>query len=304
MSTINFPINESDAAVTAGMRKAAAPRKGKYMGTGARAPFDAQKLAVPRAADVRMEPDTVAGVPGWWCLPRAARDDTGLIYYHGGWYMLGTAEAFCNQASHFAALTRSNTFIPEYRRSPEAPFPAAYDDALAVYLDLAGRETGRIALLGDSVGGGLALLVLAAASLNGGPKPAGAVAMSPVTDLTLSGESMQTRADADLFFSREMVAQFVDAYLVGADPRDPRASPLFGDLGALPPIRIDVGDQEILLDDARRYAQMVEAAGVDVTLAIWAGLPHAFPGMIGQLDASRRAIGAETDFLNRVLSNA
>ena len=250
-----------------------------------------------------MEPGTVADVPGWWCLPTDARNDATLIYYHGGWYMLGTAEAFCNQASHFAALTRSNTFIPEYRRSPEAPFPAAYDDAWSVYVELAQRDQGKIALVGDSVGGALALLVLAAASSPRGTRLIGAVAMSPVTDLTLSGESMETRAEADPIFSREMVAHFVQAYLDGADPRDRRASPLFSDMTGLPSIRIDVGDQEILLDDARRYTALAEAAGVNVTLGVWAGMPHTFQGMVGRLGAATRAIEAEAEFLNRVLAS-
>ena len=303
MVTINYVVDVGDEAIVAGMRRAVGAQKGKYLGVDARPPFETQKLSIPAAPNVRMEPDVVAGVPGWWCRPSDARDDAALIYYHGGWYMLGTAKAFCNQASHFAALTRSNTFIPEYRQAPESPFPAAYDDALAVYFELAGRGVGQIALVGDSVGGSLALLVLAAAACSkAGPKPAGAVAMSPVTDLTLSGVTMQTRADADPIFSREMVAHFVEAYLKGADPRDPRASPLFGKVTALPPIRIDVGDQEILLDDARRYAELAEKAGVDVTLGVWAGLPHTFQGMIGRLEGAVQAIQVEAEFLNRVLA--
>ena len=305
MTTIHYNLDESDANIVAGLRKAIAPQKGKYLGVSARAPFDAQKLAVPPAPNVRMEPGLVAGVPGWWCRPTKARSDAALIYYHGGWYMLGTAEVFCNQASHFAAGTGTDTFVPEYRRAPETPFPGAYDDALAVCLELAKGRERHIALVGDSVGGSLALLVLAAAaSIETEARLVGAVAMSPVTDLTLSGGSMQDRADADPIFSRDMVAQFVSAYLVDSDPRDARASPLFGDLRGLPPVRIDVGEDEILLDDARRYAASAEAAKVEVTLGIWAGMPHTFQGMIGRLASATKAIAAENDFLNNLLGPA
>ena len=306
MPTIYQELDPTDAAVVAGLRESMAAQKGKFAGVAGRAPFEAQKRAVPPASDVEMEPGSMGGVPGWWCHPPRPRRNATLIYYHGGWYMLGTAEAFRNQASHFAALTSSETFVPDYRRAPEAPFPAAYDDALAVYIDASSKRPGRIALVGDSVGGALALMVLAAATSTGpagGAVAVGAVAMSPVMDLTLSGESMQTRADADPIFTREMVVRCGEAYLDGADPRDARASPLLGEVHSLPPIRIDVGDQEILLDDALRYAARAEAAGVDVTLGVWAGMPHTFQGMIGRLGAATRAIREEADFLNRVLSS-
>ena len=302
MTTINYTLDVGDAAIVAGIRNGMSALKGKYLGPDARGPFENQKLAVPAAPNVRMEPGSVAGVPGWWCRPLNARSEATLIYYHGGWYMLGTAESFCNQASHFAAGTRTNTFVPEYRRAPETVFPGAYDDAMAVCLELAKHCGEHIALVGDSVGGSLALIVLAAAaSLGTAARLVGAVAMSPVTDLTLSGGSMQDRADADPIFSRDMVAQFVSAYLSGADPCDGRASPLFGDLKGLPPVRIDVGEDEILLDDAIRYAATAETARAEVTLGIWAGMPHTFQGMIGKLAAATKAIAAENEFLNHVL---
>ena len=301
MKKICYELDPVDAPIVASMRAATAAQKGKFVGVAAREPFRAQKRAVPAAPDVVMEPGVVSGVPGWWCRPTDARPDVTLLYLHGGWYMLGDAESFCNQASHYAARTKAATFVADYRLAPEAPFPAAYDDAVAVYSGLADRGPGRIALVGDSVGGALALLVLATAAPWNDGKLAGAVAMSPVADLTLGGESMDTRADADPIFSRDMVARFVDAYLAGGNARDPRASPLFGQLGNLPPIRIDVGDDEILLDDAVRYAARADVAGVDVTLGIWSGMPHVFQGMVGRLQAAVWAIEAEADFLNRVL---
>jgi monoterpene epsilon-lactone hydrolase len=211
MTTIHHPLTPADATVVASLRQAMSAQKGKYMGTGARQPFEAQKNGV-QPAECQTTPGIVGGVSGWWCHPANPRPDAALIYYHGGWYMLGTAESFRNQASHYAVRTRTSTFVPDYRRAPEAPFPAAYDDALAVYLDISKQDGRKIALVGDSVGGALSLLVLAAAAAKPDlmQRPLGAVAMSPVTDLTLSSASMQTRAQADPIFTRDMVANFVE----------------------------------------------------------------------------------------------
>ncbi len=303
MITTHYPLDPRDAPVVAGIRQAMSAQKGKYLGVAARPMFEAQKNAVQAVPDVTTEPGMVGGVPGWWCHPPEARSDATLIYYHGGWYMLGSAEAFRNQASHFAALTRTRTFIPDYRRAPEAPFPAAVDDASAVYRDLAGRGIPKLAVVGDSAGGALSLIVLAAAVEHGAGlvTPIGGVAMSPTTDLALTGASMRTRAEADPIFMRDVAASFIAAYLDGADPRDPRASPLYGTVSGLPPIRIDVGDDEILLDDAVRYAERATAAGVEVTLGIWAGMPHTFQGSIGKLQAAGAAVEAEAEFLNQLL---
>ena len=305
MPTIHHPLTPADATVVASLRQAMSAQKGKYMGTGARQPFEAQKNGV-QPADCQTTPGVVGGVSGWWCHPANPRPDAALIYYHGGWYMLGTAESFRNQASHYAVRTRTATFIPDYRRAPEAPFPAAYDDALAVYLDISKQDGRKIALVGDSVGGTLSLLVLAAAAAKPDlmQRPLGAVAMSPVTDLTLSSASMQTRAQADPIFTRDMVANFVEAYLGGADAKDPRASPLYGPIKGLPPILIDVGEDEILLDDAVRYADRATDQGADVTLGIWAGMPHTFPGLIGKLTAATAAVEAECAFLNKLIDAA
>ena len=302
MAITHYALTPADASAVAALRQAMAAQKGKYLGIAARRPFAAQKNGVPPAPCSFVE-GIVGGVPGWWCHPVAPRLDAALIYFHGGWYMLGSAESFRNQASHYAAMTRTSTFIPDYRLAPEAPFPAALDDALATYQAMANDRRMKIALVGDSVGGSLSLLVLAAAAASSNvlAKPLGAVVMSPVTDLTLSGRSMGGRADADPIFTKDMVSNFVDEYLSKADPRDPRASPLFGILKGLPPILIDVGEDEILLDDSVRYAERATAAGVQVTLGVWAGMPHTFPGLIGKVSAAATALDNEVSFLNRLL---
>jgi acetyl esterase/lipase len=293
------PLRDEDKPIVAAMREATAGQRGKFLGAKARPFFDTFKASVLAASGVRSEPGVVGGMPGWWCRPDDARTDARLLYLHGGCYVLGTAEAFRNQASHFAKLTGADTFVPDYRRAPENPFPAAIDDAWAAYRGLA--EGGkRIAVVGDSAGGALGLAVLATAVSPAGrdvTRPCGAAVQSPWVDLALGGNSMQERADADPIFTRDVLAAFAAEYLHGQDPLDPRASPLHGSLAGLPPIRIDVGEDEILLDNSTRYAERARAAGVDVTLAIWSGMPHNFQGAVGKLAAGGEATEAAGRFL-------
>ena len=173
---------------------------------------------------------------------------------------------------------------------PEHPFPAAPDDALACYRGLA-TLARRIAITGDSAGGNLAL------GLASRVDAVAVAVMSPVTDLTLSGETYQTRAEADPFFTRDQVADLVNAYVGDADPKDPLASPLFGQLSSLPPLCIDVGDDEVLLDDSRRLFARAFAAGVDAYLDVWTGMPHGFPANVGTMKAAAQALDAFAAFL-------
>jgi monoterpene epsilon-lactone hydrolase len=146
----------------------------------------------------------------------------------------------------------------------------------------------------------LALVLLSIASaqvFNGGIAPVGAVAFSPVTDLALTGESFETRAAADPFFTKSQAAGLVRSYLGETDPRNPLASPLYGDLSSLPPIRVHVGDDEVLLDDSRRYVERAVAAGVDAKLGIWMGMPHGFVTNVGGFNAATQALRASGAFL-------
>lgn len=173
-------------------------------------------------------------------------------------------------------------------------------DAQACYAGLIQSGLEKIALVGDSAGGGLALALLSFASahiLTGGTKPVGAVALSPVTDLTLSGESWESRAAADPYFTRPQAAELIRSYLAGHDPVDPLVSPLYGGLDELPPVRVHVGEDEVLLDDSRRYVSRAVAAGVDARLDVWEGMPHGFTSGIGKLSAAARALDAIGAFL-------
>jgi acetyl esterase/lipase len=166
------------------------------------------------------------------------------------------------------------------------------------------RGIHKIAVTGDSAGGDLALVLLSitrSRASNGGVTPVGAVAISPVTDLALTGESYQTRAEADPFFTKSQVAGLVASYLGEIDAKNPQASPLYGDLSGLPPIRVHVGDDEVLLDDSRRYVERAVSAGVDAELEVWMGMPHGFVAYTREFDAARRALSVIGAFLTERL---
>jgi acetyl esterase/lipase len=221
-----------------------------------------------------------------------------ILHLHGGWFNWGTAQAYRHLAGHIAAQAKAAAFIPDYRLAPEHPFPAAIEDAQAVYRELANRGMRKIAITGDSAGGNLALVLL---SLTASPKssvvPVGAVALSPVTDLAFTGKSWETRAAAEPYFTQSQAAGLVKAYLGNASATDPLASPLYGDLAGLPPLRVHVGDDEALLDDSRRYVERAVAAGVDAKLDVWEGMAHGFLGGIGGFTAAAQALEGIGAFL-------
>lgn len=301
---VTHPLDPDDASVTSASHETARPMKGKLRGIAAREAFDAMMERVLPRYDVSVEADTVGGVPGIWVHPVHRRPDEAILHLHAGWFTLGTAQAFRHFVAHIAARSGASAFIPDYRLAPEHPFPAAVDDVLASYRGLEARGIRRIALTGDSAGGNLALGL--AARVCGEPSAAktalvGVVALSPVTDLTLSGESYLTRADAEPYFTLEQVAELVHAYLSGADCRSPLASPLHGRLSGLPPVRIHVGNDEVLLDDSLSYVERAVAAGTDARLDVWMGMPHGFAGSIGGLKASVQVLDAIGLFLTEQL---
>ena len=183
---------------------------------------------------------------------------------------------------------------------PSIRFLLPLRDLEACYRGLVDKGITKIALTGDSAGGDLALVLLSIASAQaskGGRAPVGAVVFSPITDLALTGESFDTRAEADPYFTKSQAAGLVRSYLGETDPKNPLASPLYADLSGLPPIRVHVGDDEVLLDDSRRYVERAVAAGVDAKLDVWMGMPHGFVTNIGGFNAATQALNASGAFL-------
>jgi acetyl esterase/lipase len=300
-ATVFHRISAADKTAMAAMRAVVEPNKGRLQGTAARAPFDAimEHVAVPEG--VTFEAGTVGGVPGWWSKPKDAQPDAVILHIHGGWFNWGSAKAFRNLVGHLATHAGAIAFSPDYRLAPEHPFPSAPEDVRACYAGLVELGYKKIAVTGDSAGGTLALgllLSLKASHLKNQVVPVAVVALSPVTDLSLSGASWTARAAADPYFTRSQVAELVRSYLNGADPNDPTASPLRADLAGLPPIRVHVGDDEVLLDDSVRFVDRALAAGVDAKLDVWEGMVHGFPGSVGQLSASTQALEQIGSFLS------
>ena len=300
------PLTEEDSVAAAALRSVVAPLKGKFEGTTGRGLFNdiMERVAVPEG--VTFEAATVGGIPGWWAKPERAQKGAAIVHVHGGWFTWGTAQAFRNFAGHIALSASADAFIPDYRLAPEHPFPAAVRDLEACYRGLVDKGITKIALTGDSAGGNLALVLLSIASAQASKDavaPVGAMVFSPITDLALTGESFETRAEADLYFTKIQAAGLVRAYLGATDPKNPLASPLYADLSGLPPVRVHVGDDEVLLDDSRRYVERAVAAGVDAMLDVWMGMPHGFVTNVGGFNAATQALKASGAFLTERLGS-
>ena len=303
MTTTHHALAPEDRAPRAAFRAlvGAAPRV--QFVPAARPMFDELMGHTPAAPGVSYEEARVGGVLGWWCRPANALPEAAVVYLHGGAYVLGSAIAFRNFVGQVAARAGAAAFVGDYRRAPEHGFPGAVEDALAVYAGVAASGATRIAIAGDSAGGGLALVLLAHASKQrDGTRPRGAAVMSPWTDLALTGASLQTRAAADPLLDAEALATGARQYLGDHDPRDPRASPLHGDLAGLPPVRIHVGEDEVLLDDAVRYGEAVRAAGGTCEVHSWEGMAHVFPSALGTFAASELALADLGGFLRACLA--
>jgi epsilon-lactone hydrolase len=294
------PLDPEDASMISRIETGARPYKGLPWRIEARKQYDALLEGVAPRADVTFESDTVGGVPGLWVHPASSRPDEALLHLHGGWFNAGSAWAYRHLVGHIAARAGTRAFVPDYRLAPEHPFPAAVDDVLATYRGMDESGIRRIAITGDSAGGNLALVLasyVAGKAVSAKAILVGVAVLSPVTDLTLSGATYETRAEADPYFTRQQVAGLVRSYLGSAEANDPLASPLHGRLSGLPPIRIHVGDDEVLLDDSRRYVERAVAAGADARLDVWAGMPHGFPASVGMIKASAQALDAIGTFL-------
>ena len=264
-----------------------------------RALMDSFESAAPEGISVT--PAIAGGVPGEWVVAPEADDDRVVLYLHGGGYVMGSLKSHRSLVAKLSAEARARVLSLDYRLAPEHPYPAAVEDAVAAYRFLLaeGVPAARIAISGDSAGGGLTLATLLALRDAGVPLPAAAVPISPWADLEGTGESMKTRAAVDVMIQPNRLKETADWYANGADMRQPTASPIYGDYTGLPPLLIHVGDAEVLLDDAVRVSDRAKAAGVDVTLEVWDEMPHVWHAFTGLLPEADQAIAVIGEFVRK-----
>ena len=288
-------LSEEDGALEQTLLAGRAPMVATTL-DGQRASYDALTAQTPMADGVRSEIVEERDVRGWWVRPTGAPPDRAILFIHGGAYLLGSAAAYRGFASQVAARTGVATFVLDYPLAPEHPFPAAYEATVAALRWLGGEGIKQVALVGDAAGGGLALAAL------GGPEAtavASVVVFSPWVDLALSLPSMNSPETYDPVFQRAILARAATTYLGGADPTDGRASPLYSVPEQLPPLAIQVGADELLLDDSRYYAREATARGGVVQLDVYEGLHHVFQRATRELPSARRALDAASAFVTQ-----
>lgn len=248
--------------------------------------------AMPAARGVAVRPDTFAGMKSEWYTPEDRVRGRVMLYLHGGGYVIGGCDMHRQFVSHLALAGRIEAVLPEYRLAPEHKYPAAVEDCVRAYRTLLadGVSAHDIVIAGDSAGGGLTAATLIALRDADDPLPAAAVMLSPFLDVTASGESMRTRAAQDPWFKPESVKIIADYYCTPDQQREPLVSPVFADVAGLPPIYIQVGDDEILLSDSERFAANLRAAGCEVKLEVWPEMWHVFQLFVDKMPESRQAI--------------
>jgi acetyl esterase/lipase len=257
-------------------------------------------MAGPAPSGVSLAGTTLGGRPALELTPDGDRAGGTILYFHGGSWVVGSPATAQDLTAALVRRTRSRAVSLDYRLAPEHPFPAAIEDGVAAYRDLLdqGVPADQIILSGDSAGGGLSVNTALAARDAGLPRAAGIVAFSPGLDATRSGDSMTTKEGVDPLFTKAALDQLTPLYLAGQDPRQPLLSPaVYADLAGLPPLLVQAGSNEILLDDSTRLATRAAAAGVDVILDVTADVPHVFQLYEGNLDEADAALDRAARFI-------
>jgi acetyl esterase/lipase len=262
--------------------------------------------AQPLPADVTVTAAELGGIPTAEITVDGIEPRQVVLYFHGGVYVMSDAFLAAGLASQVGRRTHAKVISVDYRLAPEHPYPAAVDDALAAYEALldSGVAPSGIAFAGESAGGGLVIATLVNARDHGLPLPAAAFAMSPYVDLTLAGTSMETKREADPLLSRELLEARIPDYTSGHDAALGLISPIFADLSGLPPLIIQAGSHEVLLDDAVRLAGQAATADVEVTLQITPGVPHVFQAYAPMLDEAGAALDRAAQLLSAYLAGA
>jgi len=258
--------------------------------------------ALPVPEGIRVHETSLGGRPALRVIPDAAAGSGTLLYLHGGSHVVGSPRTALGLTADLVVRTGIPAISLDYRLAPEHPFPADVQDVVAAYRELLeqGHTPGSIAFAGDSAGGGLTITGALAARDAGLPMPAAIVAFSPGVDATRAGESMETKADADPLLDRASLDRMSSFYVAGQDRRNPLLSPaVAADLTGLPPMLVQAGTNEMLLDDARRLAVRASDAEVDVVLDITANVPHVFQSFTGVLDEAGEALDRAALFLRQ-----
>jgi monoterpene epsilon-lactone hydrolase len=257
------------------------------------------------ADDIAFEAVDIGGIPAEWSVAPGSDRDLVLLFFHGGGYCSGSIASHRRLVSEAGRAARTRTLAVGYRLAPEHPFPAAQEDAEAAwqYLVAQGIAPSRIAVGGDSAGGGLTVALFNRLRAAGQATPACAWLISPWTDLTMSGSSLAAKNDADPLIHKPYLSELANAYLpADMDRADPRVSPLFSDLRGFPPVLVQVGSEETLLDDAVRFAGAAGAAQVPVTLEVWPQMIHAWPVWNARLEDGRKALSNAGEFIRRTMA--
>lgn len=270
-----------------------------------RATHEAAHASRPPVADLTVEPVDARGVPAELVTTgEPSSGDRVLLYLHGGGYVLGSLRTARGLAAELSRASGARVLSVDYRLAPEFPFPAALDDSVAAYrhlLDL-GVGPGDIALCGDSAGGGLAVATMVALRDSGLDLPAACVCLSPWTDLSMGGRSYSTNAERDPQVDRGMLAEMAAAYAVDESIAAPQISPVNADLSGLPPILVQVGDAEALLDDALAFTERARTAGVEVNLRVWPDMIHVWQVYAPKLPEARDALLEAADWMQTIWS--
>jgi epsilon-lactone hydrolase len=258
----------------------------------------------PVADDVELTAVDVDGLPGEWSIVPGSDPSRVLMFFHGGGYCSGSIVSHRRLVTEAGRATGVRTLAIAYRLAPEDPFPAAYDDALTAWRFLRNQNipTASIAIAGDSAGAGLTIALISRLRDAHEELPACAWLISPWTDLTMSGATLAGKASEDPLIHKEYLNELADAYLPSRiDRKDPRVSPLYADLTSFPPILIQVGSAETLLDDATRFAAVAGSADARVTLEVWPHMIHAWPLWNAHLEPGRRALASAGAFMREHL---
>jgi epsilon-lactone hydrolase len=266
--------------------------------------LDALGTGYSLPADLRVEAADANGVAAEWTTTPEAEPSRAVLFLHGGGYVSGSLDSHRHMIGQAGREAQTRTLALAYRLAPEHPFPAALEDAIAGYQYLLSQsfDPKRIAVAGESAGGGLAIAMLVSLRDRGVPLPACTWCSSPWVDLEAIGGSMTTKASVDPLIQKAYLMELAMAYLKGVDPRTPLASPVYADLHGLPPMLIQVGSAETLLDDSVRLAGVAGAADVRVRLEVWPNMIHAWHLFYPQLTDGRRALAQVGAFIRSMLS--